>query len=473
MTKYFFLKAGLIFSLLVLLAITIELSLIRHSYYKSLAIDNKLTEISLLAPRGRILDRKGREIAVSVYQEDDNLWKRKYPYGQAMGLISGYVNQVNEDDLKERKCGLEFDHMDLIGRGGVEEKMDCSLRGKNGRRLIEVDALGRYVRELGREEPVSGQNLTLSLDAYWQEQAFQLLNGRKAVLLVSNPKTGEVLVMASSPSFDPNNFSFNKNDIAVNNYLRDDSNFPLLNRAIAGRYHPGSVFKPVLAVAGLESGVISGETTFEDTGFIRVGDYTYSNWLWLKERRTEGQVNVVKALQRSNDVFFYKLGEKLGVDQIKQWAVRFGYGLKTGIELPGELAGIVPDAQWKKETKGETWFLGNTYHLSIGQGDLSVTPLQINQMTNIIANDGIKCPMTILALPENEKRSRNEVLGIKKQTLTLVKEGMKRACQKGGTGWPLFGMKTEVACKTGTAEVGDGTNDTHAWMTAFAPADNP
>ena len=141
--------------------------------------------------------------------------------------------------------------------------------------------------------------------------------------------------------------------------------------------------------------------------------------------------------------------------------------------MPGELAGIVPDAQWKKETKGETWFLGNTYHLSIGQGDLSVTPLQINQMTNIIANDGIKCLMTILALPENEKRSRNEVLGIKKQTLTLVKEGMKRACQKGGTGWPLFGMKTEVACKTGTAEVGDGTNDTHAWMTAFAPADNP
>jgi penicillin-binding protein 2 len=182
-----------------------------------------------------------------------------------------------------------------------------------------------------------------------------------------------------------------------------------------------------------------------------------------------GEVDIIKAIKRSNDIFFYKLGELLGVDRIKTWALKYGYGNKTGVEITGEVEGVVPDDEWKRKTKGEAWYLGNTYHLSIGQGDLDVTPLQVNQMTNIIANKGVKCRMSILKDAKVECNS----IGIEEETWETVIQGMKQACKSGGTAWPLFNFKTEIACKTGTAEVGDGSKDTHAWLTAFAPADNP
>jgi penicillin-binding protein 2 len=180
-------------------------------------------------------------------------------------------------------------------------------------------------------------------------------------------------------------------------------------------------------------------------------------------------LNVVTAIKRSNDIFFYKLGETLGLNRIVEWAKKFGYGQKTGIEISGELGGLVPDGDWKKTTKGESWYLGDTYHLSIGQGFLDVTPLQVNQMTNIVANNGIKCKMSLL----KDKSPECENLKIKNSTITTIVEGMKAACKSGGTAWPLFNFKTQLACKTGTAEVGDGSKDTHAWLTAFAPADDP
>jgi penicillin-binding protein 2 len=159
----------------------------------------------------------------------------------------------------------------------------------------------------------------------------------------------------------------------------------------------------------------------------------------------------------------------LGVDRIRDWAKNYGYGAKTGIELTGEVEGVVPDEDWKKKVKGESWYLGNTYHLSIGQGDLDVTPLQVNQMTNTIANHGVKCKMSIL----KDSKIECKDIGIDSSTWQTVIEGMKQACKPGGTAWPLFNFKTQIACKTGTAEVGDGSKDTHAWLTAFAPADNP
>jgi penicillin-binding protein 2 len=414
MGKYFLLKTGLVISLLVLLAGVARLSVVRYSYYKNLAIDNKLLEINIPAPRGQILDRKERVIALSVYQYADGSLgdfkgykfegkdlayeiKRKYPYNNALGLLSGYVNKANEEDMKKEKCRMSLDSNDLVGRAGVEDTFDCDLRGTDGKRMIEVDALGKYVRELGRAEPIVGKDIKLTIDAYWQEKAYKLIEDKRAVLIVSDPKTGEIIVLASSPSFNPNDFSFDKNDSMIKSYLSDNENLPMMNRTISGRYHPGSVFKLVVATGGLESGVIDKNTSFEDTGVIKVGEYSYNNWLWTKNGKTDGMVNIYKGLQRSNDIFFYRLGESLGVDRIKQLSLKFGYGEKTGIELPGELEGIVPDDKWKRETKGERWFLGNTYHLSIGQGDLSVTPLQVNQMTNVVANDGKRCSMTIFA----------------------------------------------------------------------------
>jgi penicillin-binding protein 2 len=494
--KYWLLAWGLVVSFGLLTAAVFKLAVIQHGYYYGLARENRIYEGVIPAGRGEIVDRKGRVIAKSIYQYfrkdgDSKIYegfgdfegykfegkdlaydlKRKYPYGESLGLISGYVNKVNMDDIKEAGiCEGKLDVMDVIGRGGVEGFLDCQLRGKDGKRLVEVDAKGKYIRELGRQEPVVGETVQLSIDAYWQDRIYKMLGGRKAVVIMSDPKSGEVLAMVSSPAFDPNVFSYEPDSARVESYLKDSENLPLLNRAIAARYHPGSVFKIVMATAGLESGVINAETLIEDTGVIRVGDYSYSNWQWTRNGGTDGMVNVVKALKRSNDIFFYKLGEGLGVDRIHDWAWDYGYGQKTGVELVGEVEGIVPNEKWKIETKGEKWYLGNTYHLSIGQGDLSVTPLQVNQMTNVIANGGKRCPLSIL---KGGKTGECREMGIGKANLDLIVEGMKEACHTGGTAWPLFNFKTQLACKTGTAEVGDGSKDTHAWLTAFAPAEDP
>jgi len=488
--KYWVLRAGLIISLGILLVNIIKLSVIKVGYYKELARENKVVETVLPASRAQILDRKGRVLAKSVYQyfkldgknkifesvgdfdgekiegEDLNYEiKRSYLYNESTAFVTGYVGKVNSEDKTKNKCETKLSDQELIGRNGIESFLDCQLRGIDGKRLIEVDARGKYIRELGRIEPQVKPDLTLSIDAYWQDKIYKLLDGRKAVVIMSEPKTGKIISLVSSPAFNPNDFSYDANQENIKSYLNDSENLPLVNRAISGRYQPGSVFKIVMATAGLESGVINKETLIEDTGTLVIGDYTYKTW----SGRSDGMVNIVKAIKRSNDIFFYKLGEMLGLNRIVDWSRKYGFGSKTGVELIGELEGIVPDEKWKKEVKGEAWYLGNTIHLSIGQGDLVVTPLQVNQMTNIIANGGKKCQMSILKDSEVECKD----LKIKKENVETIIEGMKEACSSGGTAWPLFNFKTELACKTGTAEVGDGSKDTHAWLTAFAPADDP
>jgi penicillin-binding protein 2 len=491
--KYWLLKFGLIFSLGFIFMSLLKLGVIEGKYYKDLAIQNKLTEKNIPAARATILDRKGRVVAKSVYQyfkmdgknkiyegagdfqgykfEGEDLayeLNREYPYGQAMSFITGYVGKVSQDDKNNNRCGVKLGDDEFVGRSGVESFLDCQIRGVDGKRLIENDATGKYVRELGRQEPVTPEALNLSIDAYWQDKIYKMLDGKKAVVIISDPKTGKIINMVSSPAYDPNDFS-DLNQDKIKEYLGDNENLPMMNRAIAGKYSPGSVFKIVISTAGLESGVINKDTLIQDTGIIKVGDYSYSNWLWSKDGITDGMVDVVKAIQRSNDIFFYKLGEMLGLDRIADWAKKYGFGNRTGVELTGELDGLVPSEQWKKDVKGESWFLGDTYHLAIGQGFLGVTPLQINQMTNIIANKGVKCKMSIL----KDSKPECEDLKLKPETWQTILQGMKNACKPGGTAWPLFNFKTEIACKTGTAEVGDGSNDTQAWLTAFAPADDP
>ena len=492
--KYWVLKWGLYFSLGLLVVGVMTLSVVKRSYYQNLARVNKVVESRIPAARGEILDKKGRVLTKSIYQyykidagakiyqssgdfqgykfEGQNLaydLKRQYTYKESLGLLTGYVGMVTAEEVNSNKCGGSLDVNEVIGRGGIEQNFDCELRGDDGRRLTEVDAKGTYIRELGRQEPVAGNDITLSVDAYWQEKIYQMLGGKKAVVIMSDPRTGKIITMVSSPSIDANVFSFNQDNALVKSYLDDTKGLPLLNRAIAVKYHPGSVFKIAMATAGLESGVIDRNSTIEDTGIIKIGDYSYSNWLWTRSHMTNGMVNIVEAIQKSNDIFFYRLGEKLGVDRIKEWANKYGYGQKTGVELPNETAGLVPNDQWKQDNKGERWYLGDTYHLSIGQGFLDVTPLQVNQSTNVIANDGVKCQMSIL----NDSKPVCQSIGASQATIATVKEGMLAACQPGGTAWPLYNFKTKIACKTGTAEVGDGSGDAHAWLTAFAPADNP
>ncbi|MBU3935599.1 hypothetical protein KJ909_02900 [Patescibacteria group bacterium] len=494
--KYWFFRWALGVSFVLLLTVTARMSLVRYSYYQMRARDNKVYTMLIPASRGTIKDRKDRVVAESLYQyfkmegreklyegvgkfegfkfEGKDLaydLKRYYSYGESMSFVVGWVGEVNSDEIKADRCGLNLAGGDRVGKTGLEAALDCSLRGKNGQRLVEVDAKGEYVREMGRQNPEEGKDLKLSIDAFWQEKIYKLVSSydKNVVVVMSEPATGKILALVSSPSFDANKFSYERDEEKIEEYLNDTTDRPLLNRSIGALYHPGSVFKLVVAVAGLEEGVVDKNTEIEDTGVIKVGDYSYSNWAWTKNGTTEGQVNITKAIKRSNDIYFYRLGEKLGVEKIKKWAEKFGFGSQTGVELTGELTGLVPDDEWKIRVKGERWYLGNTYHLAIGQGDLSVTPLQVNQMTNVIANGGVKCQMSLLA----DKKAECEDLGISKANVATIVEGMKQACKTGGTAWPLFNFKTDLACKTGTAEVGDGSGETQAWLTAYGPVDNP
>jgi penicillin-binding protein 2 len=492
--KYWLLSWGLITSMGILVVGVVRLSVIREGYYRNLARENKIEQSRIPAARGQIFDRKGRVLSKSIYQyfridNGNKLYessgdfqgykfegkdlayglKRQYMYTESMGLITGYVGKVTESELASGVCGGKVGNEEVTGRGGIEEFLDCQLRGNDGTRLTEVDAKGKYVRELGRQEPEMGDNISLSLDAFWQDKIYKLLDGKKATVIMSEPKTGKIISLVSSPAIDANAFSYDQDNQKIKSYLEDKMNLPLLNRAVSGKYHPGSVFKIVMATAGLESEVVDRNSLIEDTGVINIGDYSYNNWLWTKHGTTDGMVSMVKAIQRSNDIYFYKLGEKLGVDRIKDWSLKYGYGQKTGIELAGEISGLVPDNQWKIDNKGERWYLGDTYHLSIGQGFLDVTPLQVNQSTNVIANNGVRCTPSIL----KDSKPNCQSLGIERGTVEAVREGMMAACKPGGTAWPLFNFKTTLACKTGTAEVGDGSKDTHAWLTAFAPAYDP
>jgi penicillin-binding protein 2 len=252
--------------------------------------------------------------------------------------------------------------------------------------------------------------------------------------------------------------------------LLTDPQKPFFNRVLGGAYPPGSTFKIVTATAGLEEGKINAETLWNDTGEIRVGEYSYKNWYFTQYGRTEGEINVVGALKRSTDTFFYKVGEWVGPTSLSAWAKAFGLGQKTQIDLPGEVEGLVPSPEWKEE-KGDRWFLGNTYHFAIGQGDLLATPLQINFLTNVMASGGQLCRPQVLKNEDQKESCRD--LKLKKETLSLVEEGMKEVCSSGGTAFPFFEFLPQVACKTGTAEFGDPEDKTHAWFTSFAPFENP
>ncbi|MFH1601561.1 MAG: penicillin-binding transpeptidase domain-containing protein [Candidatus Shapirobacteria bacterium] len=457
------------------------------------AENNRLRKIPLLAPRGRIVGLSGEVLAddLIIYQDAQgkelereqallqkaaggevvDVLARRYLLKEAAAHLTGYLGSVGEKELGKKRCAekdINYSLHDQVGRGGLEEIYDCLLAGEEGEKLVEVDSQGQIVRELGRIDPQPGEDLVVSLDLGLQKFAWEKIKDLKAAVVVLEAETGKILALVSAPSFDPNVFGLDRDEEKVKSYLGDRENTPLFNRALAGAYQPGSVFKPVLAVAGLEERVIDSQTSVFDTGFIQIGEWQYKNWYWTDYGRTEGEVNLVKAIQRSNDIYFYKLGEWLGVDNISKWASRLGLGKKTGIDLPAEASGLVPTADWKRQVRSEIWFLGNTYHFAIGQGDLTTTPLQIAQMTAAVTNGGRLCQPQINGLLESNCLD----LGISRANLEVIKEGMRQACQSGGTGFPFFDFNPPAGCKTGTAQTG-GEEESHAWLSAFFPADKP
>ena len=439
-----------------------QLQVVKGNEITRLASENRIKIIKVPALRGVIYDRNAK---VLVRNRPEG---RDYLYGDVLAHVSGYIGEVSPDELKDSS----YQPGDIVGKMGVEKQYDKFLRGKDGGILVETDVNGKVSREIKKIVAKEGQSLTLTIDIDLQKKVSTILNGRKGAVVVSDPRTGEILSLVSSPSFDPNLFTMTSSWEKLAK-LFSDSDQPMFNRAISGLYPPGSVFKIVTAVAGLEEGKISKSTLIEDTGEIVIEHsgqrYAYANWYFTQYGKKEEQVDILKAIQRSNDIYFYKVGEWLGISQLADWAHYFGLGQKLGIDLPSESGGLVPTPEWKKEKKTESWYLGDTYITAIGQGNLQLTPLQVNQLAAIIAGGGNSCPPHLL----KEGQFSCQSLKSDPKNIELVKEGMKRACEEKGTAPQFADLKVKVGCKTGTAEIGDPQKKTHAWFTVFAPWENP
>ncbi|MCL5090888.1 MAG: penicillin-binding transpeptidase domain-containing protein [Patescibacteria group bacterium] len=525
----FLLPFCLLIFLLILFVKLVSLQLFQGNYYRELANNNRVRTKIIHAPRGIILDRNGtplvfnipgfrqvengktklveREQALKVIAKGEKSLEidslREYPYKEIFAHVLGYVGQISPEELgKEEFKTYKID--DLVGKDGIEQEYEKKLRGVNGRELIEVDATGKAIRTLGQEDPIPGENIKLTLDAKLQKAAFLAMEKvKKGAVIVSSP-TGEILALVSKPSFDPNLFTLGEYYASspleyknISDVLLDSENQPLLNRAVSGVYPPGSTFKIITAASALENKAIDENFQVEDTGILQLGAFSFGNWYFNQYGKTEGFVNVVSALKRSNDIFFYKVAEKVGIEKLSETARKFGLGEKSGIDLEGEAKGTVPSDAWKKKVIGEQWYLGDTYHYGIGQGYLLTTPIQVNLLTQVIANGGN------IYQPHLLKSSKFKVQSSKllsEKTLTLIRQGMIESCAPGGVAWPLFEFKVQrsklkvdgrdflevpassssaemtqvsIACKTGTAQHGEEQTLPHSWITLFAPAYKP
>ncbi len=487
-----------------------QLTIVKGDYYRRLSEDNRIREVIIEPQRGKILDRKGNTLVNNTPANLDETGlrlfsRRHYEDSEIFAHIIGYRQAADQNDVKNDTCLVKIKsndkYVDKVGKKGVEKLFECALRGKDGKKLIEMDARGKIVRPLNVIPPEDGQTVQLSVDAELQKKAYEQIKGKRGAVVGIKPSTGEVLILASTPSFNPQDFEDSINS-KINAYFSDKDNNPLFNRSTEGTYPSGSTFKLVLATGALEEHTITEDTTEEDTGFIKIGSLQFANWAYLRNGKMDGTINVVSALKRSNDVYFYKIGEKLGPENLKKWAEKFGYNQdsKIGIE---ESHGTIPSPFWKEEVLKEKWYTGDTYNMSIGQGYLLATPLQVARATQAFANNGTLCQPTLLksdssindSLFSQYQKQHCDKLPISDKTLRIIKEGMKQACAPGGTAWPLFNFAVndssikppqdastsagiakrpiELACKTGTAEAHLKSGIPYAWFTVYAPVENP
>lgn len=405
---------------------------------------------------------------------------RDYVDSLIFSNIIGYEGKIKSEELKENP---DYLMTDSIGKRGIEKYYEKDLRGIAGQTKVEVDSLGNVVRELGVSEPVSGGDLILNIDSQLQKKIFDSLTGAlekeeltSGAAVAIDPRNGAVLAMVSVPSFDNNLFA---RGISSGDYdqIINDKNKPMFNRAISGEYAPGSTFKPMMASAALTEGVITKDTQIESRGSISVGSWTFRDW------KVHGFTDIKKAIAISSDVFFYSIGggygniKGIGIDKIKKYSNLFGYGELSGIDLPNESKGFIPTENWKKETFNEAWYIGNTYHSSIGQGYVTATPLQVLNSIVPFANGGtLYKPKVVSQIKKDGSVTYNKAEIIRDNfiapdILKTVREGMRMTVTE-GTAQPLNSLPVAVAGKTGTAQF--GTNGgAHGWFVSFAPYENP
>ncbi|HSS45928.1 MAG TPA: penicillin-binding protein 2, partial [Burkholderiales bacterium] len=420
---------------------------------------------------------------------------RHYPLGEMASHVIGYINRINDDDLEwleEQGALPNYRGSDYIGKTGIEQSYEMELHGRAGFEQVEIDAGGRAVRTLDRTPPISGNNLLLSLDARLQEFAVKAFGNFRGALVAIEPASGGILALVSKPGFDPNLFV---DGIDPQNWdaLNGSPDKPLTNRAMHGQYPPGSTFKPFMALAGLELNKRSPQYTIYDPGYFTLPGSTHRYRDW--KAGGHGIVDLHKSLVISCDSYYYGLANELGIDNIHSFISQFGLGSKTGIDIEGEAAGILPSQEWKQNRYREKWFAGDTVSVGIGQGYNLVTPLQLANATAILANNGIAFRPHLVRNIQDGKTEllrgvSNKVfyaLNLKQSNLELVKKALIDVMLPGGTAARAgAGSLYPIAGKTGTAQVialkqnekydeskvAERQRD-HALFIAYAPADRP
>jgi penicillin-binding protein 2 len=408
---------------------------------------------------------------------------REYADGGLALHLLGYLGQITDDEL-ERDDFDGYNAGDYIGKGGVERAFERDLHGRDGGRELEVDARGRILRTVSESLPAVGKSLMLTIDLDVQKKAEEALGSQAGAAVALDVNTGEVLAFASTPAFDPEDFSGRMSREKWQAYL-DDKRHPLENKALKGQYPPGSTFKIITALAGLEEGLIDEHTTVHCKGSYQLGNHVFKCW----EKHGHGDVNLKKALKQSCDVYFYQLAERLGVDKIAVYAKKFHLGEPLGIGLQGEKGGMIPTAAWKEKKFGQKWMRGETLPVGIGQGYVLATPIQLASMIATVANGGtIYRPFLVKKVLDQDgkvlREYRPQVIGnagIKPMSLKLVDEGLQAVVNEaGGTGGAARLYEVQVAGKTGTSQVvklhkGPSSYEhrDHALFVAFAPVEKP
>ncbi|PMR76934.1 penicillin-binding protein 2 [Billgrantia endophytica] len=415
---------------------------------------------------------------------------RYYPDAEIMAHALGYVGRINAEELKTLDAG-RYAGTHFIGKTGVERFYEDVLHGQAGLRKVETNARGRVLRELGRTDPVPGQNLRLTLDKELQILAYELLDGRRGSIVAIAPKTGEILAMVSAPGFDSNQFVTGI-DFASYRALQEDIDLPLFNRAIRGQYPPGSTIKPFLAMAGLIEGAITPDRTINDPGFYQLPNDSrrYRNWL----RWGHGRVDMERSIAVSNNTYYYSLAHELGIDRLHEQMSAFGFGQRVGHDVFGESAALMPSREWKRGRFGQPWFPGETLSVGIGQGYWQVTPLQLATATAVLANRGewvrprlasqiddepvsLQLPGTPPDLAVNDGAWWDRVFSGMEKVLT----GHEGTARRTGVG-----LEYRMGGKSGTAQVFSLGQDQrynadelaerlrdHALFMAFAPLEDP
>jgi len=444
------------------------------SPFEPVIIKDGLAPEEIAPIEGRRLEYPELEVAAEP--------KRFYPKKTTAAHILGYLQERSPEEIRDNP-GRGARLGDMGGRAGIESQYDDQLTGTDGAVLEIVDSLGRKRNEQVTQDPVPGHEITLTIDARLQAKAEELLGDREGAIVALDPSTGEILAMASSPTFDPNRFITRFTPEEWVQFINDPAS-PLENRAVRGLYSPGSIFKIVMALTGLDLGYVTDQTTVYCSGSLQI--YGTRRACWFAPGH--GSMDLANAIKNSCNIYFYTLGRQMGIDTIAKGADEMGLGRKTGLDIPGEKEGLVPSSEWKMKALKTPWFPGETISVAIGQGQLQVTPLQIAALTGMVANRGTRIvPHIVLNLTNPKAGPPPEAAALpafKRSTFESVIEGMWRSVNDHGTGQGARVEGLDACGKTGSTQVISRERaemmakagkpvKTHSWFTGFAPRVNP